>query len=227
MRKSILAVLILLLAAMVVKPTDVSAASVTIYLTNITNRQALSNTIYAVGPCGTSANLFIDGLIASLNMEKMAEAGFRAPHVLFLRSKGWNVVQGIVPVLSGNTQSYTIPVPVLSAGKQLCMSTISWLVPSNDAVAAVQNIPVAGNSGFWFYLRAYDAGTECNSELCADMLAGGRACLANGQGFNPLRCPREHIVTFHAGINGKGSLSKVEFDFNPLTPARLFFRYNP
>ena len=73
------------------------------------------------------------------------------------------------------------------------------LLPTNDGFVALngdriwrQRIP----------LLSYDAGTEDNSELCADI--PGPQC--GGEGFN--EDPGEGYVVPHAGIHGEAELSR-------------------
>lgn len=231
MRKSIVAVLILLVFAMFVKPTVATAASVTIALQNITDGQTLSRPIYAVGPCGVT--MFTEGQTGvSVALEQMAEGGITSPLVTFLQSKGWKVVLGPGNILGNNSQTMTIPVPLLTATQSLCMAVISMLVPTNDGFIALQNLFVFANTLRWMYVPAYDAGTEYDDELCASIpTAIGYTygtCPVNGQGFNTIRpWPRERSVTAHKGLHGRGNLKPQDSGFNPERAARLVFWYNP
>ncbi|MEK7148067.1 MAG: spondin domain-containing protein [Patescibacteria group bacterium] len=231
MRKSIFAVSILL-AAVVVKATVATAASVTVMLHNITDGQTLSRPIYGVGPCGVTT-MFNEGKIASVALEQMAEGGISSPLVTFLQSKGWKVLLGPGTILGNNSQTMTITVPSMTATQHPCIAVISMLVPTNDGFIALQDLYLFGGYALrWMYVPAYDAGTEYNDELCASIpTAIGYTygtCPVNGQGFNSTKpWPRERTVTAHKGLHGRGNLKPADSGFNPERPAKLMFWYNP
>jgi hypothetical protein len=58
-----------------------------------------------------------------------------------------------------------------------------------------------------FYLKAHDAGTEMNDEVCASI--PGPQC--GGEGFNAEG--GEGLVAPHAGIHGEGELSRMLYNW--------------
>lgn len=97
------------------------------------------------------------------------------------------------------------------------ISVASMLIPTNDAFIAVQDVkPARRSHARQVYAIAYDAGSEYNSELCADIpgpVCGGEGYSSNaGEGF----------VHVHNGIHGQGDLSAAEYDWrNPSALVRI------
>jgi hypothetical protein len=97
------------------------------------------------------------------------------------------------------------------------------LVPTNDAFVAVNAVDISGGSVNVRAL-AYDAGTEANDELCANIPGPPNVC--GGEGFNASRKNAEGFVHVHRGIHGIGDLNAAVYDWrNPV--ARVSIRPAP
>ena len=83
------------------------------------------------------------------------------------------------------------------------------LVSTNDAFFAINGVAAPrGNASTTVFARAYDAGTEANSEDCAWI--PGPPC-GNGGAHDP--SPSEGYVHVHAGVHGIGSLVPADHDW--------------
>ncbi len=97
-------------------------------------------------------------------------------------------------------------------GRHTRFSVASMLLPTNDAFVAAQSVRAPKRGAKTYYLRAYDAGTETNDELCASIpgpQCGGEPFSPNDQG--------EGFIYVHSGIHGIGDLSASEYSWsNPV-----------
>lgn len=91
------------------------------------------------------------------------------------------------------------------------ISVASMLIPTNDAFIAVNGIKVhRGHKMISVMSPAYDAGSEMNDELCANI--PGPTC--GGEGLSDAE--GEGYVHIHAGIHGVGDLVAADYDWrNP------------
>ena len=86
-------------------------------------------------------------------------------------------------------------------------SLASMLVNTNDAFAGADAVMLPRNGSVEYYLYAYDAGSEKNTELKAHI--PGPCC------GNPLvRVPTNERITKHAGILGVGDLDVNTYGWN-------------
>ncbi|MFT6732882.1 MAG: hypothetical protein ACJAS9_001067 [Polaribacter sp.] len=86
----------------------------------------------------------------------------------------------------------------------------SMLLPTNDAFVAAQSLSLKKKQrSQTFYLRAYDAGTETNSEACTAI--PGPVC--GDEPFSP-NDEGEGYVYIHSGIHGVGDLSASTYTWN-------------
>jgi len=97
------------------------------------------------------------------------------------------------------------------------ISAAGMLVTTNDAFFAVRGVEVRKKDGPTVHARAYDAGSEFNSELC-DYIPGppcgnpGERDTAGAEGY----------VYIHAGIHGIGDLDSEVFDWrNPVATVTI------
>jgi len=94
-------------------------------------------------------------------------------------------------------------------GRHSRFSVASMLLPTNDAFVAAQSVRPPKRGSKTFYLRAYDAGTETNDELCSSI--PGPQC--GGEPFSP-NDSGEGFVYVHSGIHGIGDLSASQYTWN-------------
>jgi hypothetical protein len=111
--------------------------------------------------------------------------------------------------LLGPGESATIEVEVSSRFNRL--SFAAMLIPTHDTFVALDSMPLPKREATTF-VRAYDAGTETNDELCANI--PGPHCM--GAGLSPMD-DGEGFVHVANGIHGIGDLAPEMFDWrNPV-----------
>jgi hypothetical protein len=92
------------------------------------------------------------------------------------------------------------------------ISAAGMLVTTNDAFFAVRDVYARYWGDTVNYARAYDAGGEVNSELCA--FIPGPLCGNPGQRDTE---GAEGYVYVHSGIHGNGDLAAADYDWqNPV-----------
>lgn len=103
----------------------------------------------------------------------------------------------------------SVTVSFEGVGRHTRFSVASMLLPTNDAFVAAQSVRAPKRGSKTFYLRAYDAGTETNDELCSSI--PGPQC--GGEPFSP-NDNGEGFVYVHSGIHGIGDLSASQYTWN-------------
>ncbi|MDH3253038.1 MAG: spondin domain-containing protein [Ignavibacteria bacterium] len=152
-----------------------------------------------------SFRLFHVGGFASHELRQIAEDAFNDPMLTFLNSSDQvhDVEFGGPPILPGESATYTIQA---STGFHK-ISLVTMLVNTNDGFTGVDKVTVPEKGSKVFYLRAYDAGTEENTELAAHI--PGPCC---GNPF--VRVPTRERIRFHRGIRGSGDLDPAVYGWN-------------
>lgn len=88
------------------------------------------------------------------------------------------------------------------------LSFAAMLIPTNDTFVALNTVRLPRYGSRTYFARAYDAGSEINDELCANI--PGPAC--GGEGNSPTE-DGEGFVHISAGIHGEGDLSVSTYDW--------------
>lgn len=145
-----------------------------------------------------SSRIFHLGGFASDELRQVAEDAVNGPLFDLLNGSDqvFNVLVGSsAPIPPGHSATFTIQA---ENGFHM-LSLVTMLVNTNDGITGVDkfNLPQQGTKEV--YLRAYDAGTEENTELAAHI--PGPCC--NNPG---VRVPTEERIRFHPGISGHGDL---------------------
>jgi len=181
---------------------------VEVTITNVTYNQVFSPPL-AVNHSRKIA-LFEAGEPASDGIATMAEGGDVSVILDSLSENrsifGTGTAKG--PVFPG--QSTTITLPTNRYGR---LSLVSMLVNTNDAFLALDTVYVPHRKGqtVTYFASAYDAGSEANDELCANI--PGPAC--GGEGVSAT--DGEGFVHIHRGMHGVGDLAASEYDWrNPV-----------
>lgn len=176
-------------------------------ITNGTRGQTFTPRLAAVHNTG---NFFTVGQPALVEVATIAESGNVAPLMA--------VLQG-VPDLVTDTQvgegllapGATQEIMIEGQPGQL-LSILAMLIPTNDAFVAVNALALPASGSVSVVARAYDAGTEPNDELCANI--PGPRC---GGAGDSLDVNGEGYVHIHAGIHGIGDLAAADYDWrNPV-----------
>lgn len=178
-----------------------------ITITNLTYNQVFSP-VLAVSH-RRSIGLFSVGEAASEGIATMAESGDTSVLLDSVagdrRVRGSGQTEGVVP--PGQSATWTIPV---NRGGRL--SVVSMLVNTNDAFLALNSVraPRQGQTETYIAL-AYDAGSEINDELCANI--PGPACGGEGNSAED----GEGFIHIHRGFHGVGDLAEAAYDWrNPV-----------
>ncbi len=141
--------------------------------------------------------IFRPGSLASDELAQVAEDAVSDPLVAFLENSDQtnDVVTGDGVILPGAQASYEIQA---AAGKRR-LSAVFMLVNTNDGFGGLDGVQLPLNGEKVYYVRAWDAGSEENTELATDI--PGPCCGSPGQGT-----PTSEPIRLHAGIHGGGDL---------------------
>ena len=142
-------------------------------------------------------HVFHKGRHASPELVELAEDAVSGPLVDALNSSDrvYSVAQGGGVILPG--ASTTIMLTTTKRFRKL--SIVSMLVNTNDAFAGLDGINLPAHGSRTVYMRAYDAGSEANTESFDHI--PGPCC---GNPF--VRVPTNERIRFHRGISGNGDL---------------------
>ena len=201
------------------------------YSVTVTNLSAgLSFTAIVAATHKPGVHIFTLGQPASVPLEEVAEGGLIADLEAMLRSdkRVYEVTDnddgtGPTPFLEPG-QSATINID--AHGNYDYLTIVSMLLPTNDGFLALNGVPLphpgeaaAGSKGatVTYYSPGYDAGTELDDELCADI--PGPLC--GGAGFNPSRAGAPNFVFVHAGIHGIGDIPNYSI-YDLRNPVAMF-----
>ena len=179
-----------------------------VIITNLTRGQIISAPL--VISHNKNYRLFTAGNPATPGLAELAEDADTGPlmdHLTTLTSVfDFRVASGgITPGSSATVEIKT------KRGFQF-VSVAAMLVTTNDAFMAAKGVYARSWGNTDAYARAYDAGTEVNSELCA--FIPGPPC---GNGGVRDTDGAEGYVYIHSGIHGIADLEPAEFDWrNPV-----------
>jgi len=189
-------------------PAQANGFKYEVTITNITQNIIFTPPLVATSKFNQDISIFEVGMPASEALAKVAEGGDTKDLEDYFNKMG---VQDVVahpdPVLPGQ------PVVIEIEGRvRGGLFLASMLLPTNDGFVAMNGERIKGGfSKQTFYLPAYDAGTEFNSEVCAEI--PGPQC--NGDGFSEE--PGEGYIVPHPGIHAEGELAAAEYQFrNPV-----------
>jgi hypothetical protein len=160
--------------------------------------------------------LFMRGKAASSDLAVVAEDANNPPPIASLSVdptvKDVQTVPG--PIMPGHYSS----MKVRSSGNFTKLTIIGMLVTTNDAFFALNGVDLPTSDPVAHYSPAYDAGSEANNELYANI--PGPPC---DTPFVRQTAGAEGFVHIHAGIQGVGDLMPATFDWrNPI--ARITIR---
>jgi Spondin_N len=153
----------------------------------------------------SSFRIFHLGGFASDELRQIAEDAFTDPMLALLNAshRVFDTAIGGAPILPGESATYT----VRATGKFHKLSLVTMLVNTNDGFTGVNKMTVPVKGSRVFYLRAYDAGTEQNTEMAAHI--PGPCC---GNPF--VRFPTRQRIRFHRGIQGTGDLDPAVYGWD-------------
>jgi hypothetical protein len=173
-------------------------------ITNITRGQAFTPTLLVTHKDDIS--LFTTGEPAMPELATLAESGAVAP----LKS----LLDGLSGLVGATTSSGGLLFPgdsltltIAGGGKYDRVSFAAMLIPTNDAFVALNSLELPKKS-VTVVVPAYDAGSEANDELCANI--PGPYC----GDMDDSGTPGEGYVYIGNGVQGIGDLDTDEFDWN-------------
>lgn len=158
--------------------------------------------------------LFEIGDTASTDLATMAETGNPGPLADVVSLDGSVSDTVVLPfdrdppvMLPGESNSTQIT----AEENAKLFSAVGMLAATNDGFYAVRGVALPKNGSITVYADVYDAGSESNTELLADIPAGG-----NGN-FNSPMDDGEGYIHIHAGIHEVGNLVSEIHDWrNPV-----------
>lgn len=207
MRKTILIMMATLLTSTIAFADHSGKKGYAVTITNITANQTFTPLLVATHKA--SISLFRAGEPASMELAIMAESGNIAPMADLLNSLPSQVyATANSGGLLGPGESVTVEIS--SAGKFNRVSVVGMLIPTNDTFVSLNSAGLPR----WYgshAVPAYDAGSEYNDELCANIpgpVCGGAGISdEDGEGF----------VHISSGIHGIGDLEPASYDWrNPV-----------
>ncbi|MCF6337640.1 MAG: spondin domain-containing protein [Gammaproteobacteria bacterium] len=196
------------LSAFAVQADD-KAGVYAVTITNLTRGTTLTPVMVATHKRGVQ--IFQLGEAASTGLAALAEGGDIEPLSARLMNSGVAYDIASNGELLAPGASTTIMVKMARHFRHVTVA--SMLIPTNDAFIAVNGVkgPKKRHHQKVIMSPAYDAGSEPNDELCANI--PGPAC--GGEGGSP-DADGEGYVHIHAGIQGIGDLVSADYDWrNP------------
>lgn len=188
-------------------------AKYAVTITNLTPGQTFTPILVATH--NHKVSLFTLGSPASTELSTLAEGGDIQPLTDLLTASGNTADTQTNGALLAPGKSVTIKVTA-NPGMRF-ISLAAMLIPTNDAFVSLNRVPLPLLASS-HYAFAYDAGSEPNDELCANIpgpVCGGEGTSANAGG--------EGYVHIHSGIHGIGDLKANVRDWrNPV--ARIVIR---
>jgi len=162
--------------------------------------------------------LFEAGSPASEPLAQLAEGGATQPLQEALVASG--KVRDTAVSAGALAPGASVTLRLSARGKARYLSLAAMMLPTNDGFIALNGVRIAGKDRpQTFYLAGYDAGSEANDELCANI--PGPHC--GGEGFNA--AGGEGYVHVHAGLHGIGNVNPAARDWrNPVARVRVVRR---
>ncbi len=182
-------------------------------ITNITEAQAFTPFILATHM--PSTRMFTPGEEASEELATLAEGGDVGPMADYLSLFPSDVLD-VVTTDGLLMPGETVTVEIAGDTLRRRLSFAAMLIPTNDTFVGL-NAMVLPNRQNAALVPAYDAGSEPNDELCANI--PGPVC--GGEGGSPLE-DGEGFVFISQGILGIGDLDPSAYDWrNPVAYVQI------
>jgi len=155
-----------------------------------------------------SVGLFELGAAPSDELAALAEGGDTAP----LKA----VLDGLSKQVFATAQTEglleagkSVEIEITASASARFISMASMILPTNDAMMALDTVALPTWGYRRYYASGYDAGSESNDELCASIpgpTCGGDGAFTevNGEGF----------VHISSGIQGIGDIDAAKYDWN-------------
>ena len=183
-------------------------------ITNLTDGQPFTPALVATHK--GNDEFFTVGKAASFGLQEIAENGNNTP--MFNRVSGDNSFDDVLieagptgppPIDPGETVTFTIE----GAPPFNFLSWASMLICTNDGFTGVDTLKLPADVGdsMSVYTQGYDAGTEVNTELFADIVPPcgpltGQDSMGQGTGTTNSALAEGGVIHHHGGILGIGDL---------------------
>lgn len=206
--------------------SDDDARGYRVTVTNLTDYQPF--TPPAVAAHRSSVELFSVGDAANEAVQQIAENGNLDPLTELVDST--NAIRGAAvgdaPLVprddpGATGQPYFSELHLEADASAKYLSFVSMLVATNDGFTGLDTValPTAVNESKTYFAASYDAGTEENTEMFADMvppaqsLTGTDRAHADGTGASDPDLAEDGVITPHRGIAGTGDVPET-FDWD-------------
>lgn len=111
----------------------------------------------------------------------------------------------------------TVTLELIATGEAWHLSLVAMMLPTNDSFVALNTVRLPRRGAVVHNALAYDAGTEPNDEVCANI--PGPRC--GGEGASP-EVDGEGYVHISGGIHGIADLSAAVYDWrNPVARVEI------
>ncbi len=192
----------------VIKVTIERVATYEITISNLTSGQPITPAVFAAH--AGRHDLFSKGSTASNGIQRLAEnggVGVFAAEAEANPTIAASTVVGAAPLAPGESASMTLDV----VGSAKRFSIASMLVCTNDGFGGIDGRRLPGQVGSdrTYYARAFDAGTETNTELFTDLVPPCDGDLTTGTGMSNPVLAEGGTIHRHAGIMGGGDLTEA------------------
>ncbi|MBE9548270.1 MAG: spondin domain-containing protein [Proteobacteria bacterium] len=180
------------------------------YEVTVTNlSKGLNFTPFLAATHNSSVVFFKLGQPASDALADLAEGGDTGPLEMMLLDNPDNVFEtATTSGLQGPGETVSFMIEADNSHNRISLA--GMLLPTNDTIVAINSMRLP-KSGKIYYASAYDAGTEKNDELCANI--PGPTC--GGEPFSEGQA--EGYVYIGNGIHGNADLSTDKYDWrNPV-----------
>jgi len=199
----------------VIKVTIERIATYEITITNLTSGQPITPAVFAVH--SGRNDLFARGTEASNGIQQLAENGgvaVLAAEAAANSNISASSVVGAMPLDPGTSASTTIEV----TGQANRFSLASMLVCTNDGFGGIdgKKLPKDIGDTRQYSARAYDAGTEVNTELFDDLVPLCDGDPTTGTGMSDADLAENGLILRHRGIQGNGDLTEAHAWHGPV-----------
>jgi len=185
------------------------AQDLDVKITNNTNGIYFTPLLVSAHPSTTA--LFMSGDAASANLKAMAEGGDISGLATDLGGVNADVMTN--PASGLLAPGATTMTTLATADENTNLSVVAMMLPTNDGFIGLNNWKVPTTPGTYVInINAYDAGTEANTELIADIPAdpGGK----NGTGATGFSATAEGYVHIHRGNIGDSDATGGKSDLD-------------
>jgi hypothetical protein len=141
-------------------------------ITNLTPGQTFTPQLLVAHP--TAIALFEIGAAATEELAILAEGGNTVPLMELAIGAGAHAMTIDGLLAPGASTS-----GIIDAVEGDVLSIAAMLIPTNDTFVALDSMPLPAEGSVTYYLKAYDAGTEENDQLCRNI--PGPVCGGEGE----------------------------------------------